>query len=184
MEVLQVSNPAGLKRLFNNLLEASACSQRALFVGEDELARRANPVQKDTAEVPGRDGLLSHRTAAPGTPAEQRSFAEGRAPFPSCWFLAPSQMSCVQDSSKLGARHALPTATTSSSTSFRAGVTGLLRCLRPACGQLPPGFRFIARATPVSLRCQPDRVLLPELTALILTDSSFMSITAITTLKF
>lgn len=54
MGVPQVSNPTGLKRLFNNLLEALTCSQRALTAeeeeqkillshGEDELAQGANP---------------------------------------------------------------------------------------------------------------------------------------------
>lgn len=114
------------------------------------------PGWEDTAEVLGRAGRLSHRAAAPASPGEQSS-AEGRAPFPSCCFSAPSQTSWVQDSSKPGARHALPMA---------------------------GGFKFIARATPVSLHCQHDRLLLPELTDLILTDSSFMSITTITTLKF
>lgn len=115
------------------------------------------PGWEDTAGVLGRAGLLSHRAAAPAPPGEQRSSAEGRAPFPSCCFSAPSQTSRVQDSLKPGARRALPTA---------------------------GGFEVIAGATPVSLHCQHDRLRLPGLTDVILTDSSFMSITAITTLKF
>lgn len=116
-----------------------------------------SPGWEDTAEVLGRAGLLSHRAAAPAPPGEQRTSAEGRAPFPSCCFSAPSQTSRVQHSSKPGARRALPTA---------------------------GGFKVIARATPVSLHCQHDRLRLPELTDLILTDSSFMSIATIATLKF
>lgn len=86
MEVSQVSNPTGLKRLFNNLLEASACSQGALAVeeeeqkillshGEDELSWVFIPIPGggDTAEALGRDGMLGHRDAAPESPSEQRS---------------------------------------------------------------------------------------------------------------
>lgn len=78
-------------------------------------------------------------------------------------------------------RKVLPTATTSSSTSFRAEVLGLLQWPCPARG-LRPGSKSIARATPASLRCRQDRVLPPELTDGILTGSSFTSVAAITAL--
>lgn len=186
MEVLQVSNPTGLKRLFNNLLEASACSQRALFVeeeqqkillshGEDELARRANPRPGGRSGGAGQ-GRGAQPSLLQGLLGEQRGFAGGRAPFPSCCFSAPSHTSCAQDSSKPGARRVLPRASTSPSTSLRAGDTGLLRCLRPAASRV--------QVHGWSLRCQHHRLLLPALADVILAGSSFTSITTITTLTF
>jgi len=115
MEVLQASNPTGLKRLYNNLREASACSlvveeeeQKLLLSrGEDEAARRAKP------RPGGRSG-----GSGPGCPALALllrgpgvSSAEGQAPFPSCWFSAPSQPFCVRESPKPSAGQVLPTAT-------------------------------------------------------------------------
>lgn len=83
--------------------------------------------------------------AVPGSWGEHRSSAEGRAPLPS-WFLARSQTPCGQCSSEPSARHVLPTAITSSSSSFRAGGPSHLRWLVPSLQLATPGFKLTARA--------------------------------------